>query len=107
MGTLLLKRGTNTVARRRTGIPALRRCARCLPPGSRNRRRYTAGNMAAPLSIHGLGQTAITVTWEDGHQSIYPGNYLRSRCRCAECIEETTGRKVLDDSTIAPDLRYQ
>jgi ATP-binding protein involved in chromosome partitioning len=63
--------------------------------------------VAAPLSIEGLGKPAITVTWPDGHRGTYPAKYLRSRCRCAECIEEMTGRKLLDDATIPDDLVYQ
>ena len=62
--------------------------------------------MPAPLSIQGLGKTEITVTWEDGHVGVYPGKYLRCRCRCAECIDEGTGRKVLDDARIPDNVRY-
>ena len=61
--------------------------------------------MPAPLAIDGLGKTALTVTWEDGHVGVYPGKYLRCRCRCAECIEETTGCKVLDDHKVPDDIR--
>lgn len=38
------------------------------------------------VNIEGVGSYALTIEWEDGHSfGIYPWNYLRALCPCAEC----------------------
>ena len=46
----------------------------------------------------------LGIAWEDGHESYYPGHYLRCACTCAHCIEETSGRKILQDDSVPKDV---
>ena len=46
----------------------------------------------------------LGIVWEDGHESYFPGHTLRCACRCAECIEETSGRKLLQDNRVPSDV---
>lgn len=39
-----------------------------------------------PVEVrHEKGARRLVVTWDDGHVSIYPLDYLRSWCPCASC----------------------
>lgn len=58
-----------------------------------------------PTEILGLLRSTITLRWEDGHETIYPARALRLSCRCAHCIEETSGRPLLDPTTVPENLR--
>jgi len=46
----------------------------------------------------------LGIVWEDGHESYFPGHPLRCACHCAECVEETTGRKMLRDEAVPQDV---
>lgn len=61
--------------------------------------------MAMPDEIIGLLRSRITLKWPDGHETVYAARDLRLACRCAMCIEETSGKPLLDPSTVAPSVR--
>lgn len=49
-----------------------------------------------PLEIkHEKAARRVTVSWDDGHVSVYPIDYLRSWCPCATCQGHQTS-KYLD-----------
>ena len=58
------------------------------------------------LSVNNIVVTteAISVQWNDGHQSRYDPKYLRINCACAECVEEWSRRKLLDPATVPSDI---
>lgn len=58
-----------------------------------------------PTEIVGLLRSTVTLTWEDGHTTVYPARELRLGCRCAQCIEEMTGRALLDPKAVPENVR--
>ena len=49
----------------------------------------------------------IRFRWGGGREVAVPAKVLRDFCPCAECVEEGTGRKLLDPATIPDDLRVE
>ena len=48
----------------------------------------------------------VLIEWDAaGHRALYPARELRIACPCAECVEEMSGRRLLDPATVAPDIR--
>jgi len=45
---------------------------------------------------HEKGARRLVVSWDDGHVSIYPLDYLRSWCPCAGCQGHSPTSRYLD-----------
>jgi len=58
-----------------------------------------------PQQITPFPNGEVGVVWTDGHESFYGNWELRCACGCATCVDEMTGRKVLDDSGVPRDIR--
>ena len=56
-------------------------------------------NRPEPSSIT-LGGTSVTIKWKDGHRSVYSARQLRLLCPCAQCVEEWTGKALLNPSSV-------
>jgi len=58
-----------------------------------------------PLEIVGLLRRTITFVWPDGQRSQFSARQLRLMCRCAQCIDETSGAPLLDPASVPDDVR--
>ena len=48
----------------------------------------------------------LRVEWDaEGHEAFYPARPLRLACPCAACVEEMTGRPILDAAGVPADVR--
>ena len=61
--------------------------------------------MPLPDEIIGLLRARITLKWTDGHETVYTARQLRLACRCAACIEETSGKPLLEPSSVPDTVR--
>lgn len=51
------------------------------------------------------GPRALAISWTDGHDSVYDVRLLRLACPCAQCVDEMTGKKLLNETAIPPDVK--
>jgi DUF971 family protein len=58
-----------------------------------------------PQSIDVNERNELVIAWADGKVSVVTSLELRDACPCAGCIEEGTGRKILDRVTLPADIR--
>lgn len=52
-----------------------------------------------------LDDSGLRILWDDGHSSYYPHRYLRAECRCAGCVEEMSGRRLVTLENIREDVQ--
>ena len=45
------------------------------------------------------------IEWNDGKENTYRLSDLQKQCPCAACVDENTGKRVLDESTIPQDVK--
>ena len=63
-----------------------------------------AGARHTPIGLLRRDPRTLSILWEDGHRDDFDVRDLRLSCRCALCIEEMSGRKLLDPKTVRADV---
>jgi DUF971 family protein len=58
---------------------------------------------ATPVSIEQRGGK-FSITWDDGLRTESSYHETRAQCPCAACVEEWTGKRVVDPSQIPEDI---
>lgn len=58
-----------------------------------------------PNDIRQADDTTLEIDWSDGVQSKYNVFNLRTACPCANCIDELTGKLLLDPENIDPNVK--
>ena len=59
----------------------------------------------APRDLKALrSERVLRITWGDGRVADLRFKYLRGECGCAGCVDEITGERILDVTTIPEDL---
>ena len=46
----------------------------------------------------------VSIVWSDGQTCFYPYRYLRLQCACAACVEEMSGRPILNVAMVPEDV---
>ena len=64
----------------------------------------STGSRVRPVGLRRHDLRTLAVLWEDGHRDQIDVRDLRLACRCALCIEEMSGRKLLDPKSVRADV---
>ena len=60
-----------------------------------------------PLRLVPFPSGEIGVVWDDAHESYFDPHELRCACACASCVDEVSGRKLLQDERVPRDVRVR
>ena len=66
-----------------------------------------SGNLLEPENVAFSPKGELIIRWPDDHNSVHTAFHLRTNCRCAVCVDENTGRKTLNDSSVPLDLEMK
>ncbi len=58
----------------------------------------------APRNISQEDARTLCIEWSDGRRCQYDVRELRLACPCAGCVHEWTGKKILQESSVAQDV---
>jgi DUF971 family protein len=63
-----------------------------------------ASGPVVPYAIN-REDAGLRIEWvQGGHEGFFPARALRLACPCAACVQELTGRPLLDPATVPPDV---
>lgn len=59
---------------------------------------------ATSVTLSADGRT-LSLGWSDGSTSTLGARFLRQSCPCAECVEEWSGKRVLDVDAVPEEMK--
>ena len=59
----------------------------------------------APIGFQRQGNTSLLIVWNDRKRSTFEMRALRLSCPCAVCVNEWTGKKMLNPADVPEDVR--
>lgn len=62
--------------------------------------------MIEPVQIVEEEDGSVAISWADGVDTSYTASQLRKVCPCAGCVNEWTGERTLDQSSVKDDLSF-
>lgn len=60
---------------------------------------------SVPERVQPLNGDQLMVVWKNGRIDLIPGAVLQLNCRCAKCVDEMTGERLIQESQIDPNAR--
>jgi ATP-binding protein involved in chromosome partitioning len=73
-------------------------------PGWAEAAARKSGSRTTAIGLRRSNPRTLSLLWEDGQQAHFDVRDLRLACPCALCVEELSGRALLDPSKVRPDV---
>lgn len=61
--------------------------------------------ISTPTQIEPYSSTEMFLAWNSGDQYAVPYSEIRFYCPCAGCVDEHTGERTIQKTSIHPDIR--
>ena len=73
-------------------------------PGWHSEEARPDGSKTRPIGFSRADPVTLSILWEDGRRDNFAVRDLRLACKCALCIEEMSGRRLLNPEAVRADV---